>query len=355
MRAAYSLALCLALTSATPIARAAEDPAASEAGAALTWTIEGDAEQRAKGRVQLNLTRRTATSRWSHGDIRPIAELQGITFEQLASEPGGPVGFRLGREAGTIECRGVARRYHGTGDCRFLANADFAAALARQGYGQASERQLFSLAFYGIGQAWLDELRRQGYERPDVAALAKAADHGVDLDYLKGMGGHGYRVGSLSALVEMRDHGVTPDYVSKLARLGIRDLSSEEVVRLRDHGVTPDYVAAFRTQGYANVPTEQLIRLRDHGVSAEFVAELRASGYRSLSTDEIIRLRDHGVSGSYVAELAGLGYSSLTAEEITRLRIHGVSADSIRKANAGGTRRSAAELVALRIGGWSER
>lgn len=116
-------------------------------------------------------TRRTANSRWRHSNTRPLAGLDGLTAAQLASESGAPVTFRLNRDAGSIACEGVARRWHGTGECRFQPNPGFAAALAERGYGGGGDGQLFSLALYDLGYPFFDELKRQGYDRTTVAEL----------------------------------------------------------------------------------------------------------------------------------------------------------------------------------------
>lgn len=347
---AATLALPIPLACAAPGSGAETEAAQGEVG----WTLEADPAQRAKQRVQFGLTRRTANHRWMHSNTRPLVDLAGLTAAQLGSDGDTPVAFRLQRDAGTILCEGIARRWRGKGECRFQANSAFDAALADRGHGQANGGQLFSLALYDLGYAYLDELKRQDYARPDVTEIVRAGDHGADLAYLKAMGGRGYRVGSLAALIDMRDHGVTPDYVSELARLGIADLSADEVVRLRDHGVTPDFVAAFRTAGY-DLQADQLTRLRDHDVSPQFVGTAVRHGYR-FPAEALTSLRDHGVTSDYLIELKALGYAGLAAEDIVRLRDHGVTADFIRRVNAsGGGRRSAAELVSLRAGGWAER
>jgi hypothetical protein len=164
----FAFAALLAFTLALPLPAACAAPgSAAEAGKLdIGWSIEADAGQRAKNQVQFALTRRTANSRWMHSTTRPLADLAGLTAVQLASGGGMPVGFRFRRDAGTILCEGVVRRWHGTGDCRFQADAGFAAALAGRG---------------------------------------------VDLVYLEGISGRCCRVGSLAALGDMRDHGVTPD------------------------------------------------------------------------------------------------------------------------------------------------
>jgi hypothetical protein len=307
----FALAIgTLALAAAIPAACAAPGSAAGTESAQgeVSWTIEADADQRAKQKVQFGLTRRTANSRWMHSTTRPLAGLTGLTAGQLASETGTPVSFRLDRDAGAIVCSGFARRWRGTGDCSFQANPGFAEALAERGYGRPSEGELFSLALHDLGFAYVEELKRQGYSRPTVADLVRAGDHGAGLDYLKGMGGRGYRVGSLAALISMRDHGVTADYVSELARLGIGDLSAAEVVRLRDHGVTPGFVGAFRAAGYP-LTLDQLVRLRDHGVTPDYVQQLARYGVRNVPADQLVRLRDHGVSPEFVGEAAAAGLS----------------------------------------------
>ena len=111
------LASSLALPAAIPAAWAAAG--ADEAGepglSTLKWTIDAGPDQRARGQVQLSLTRRSARSQWMHSNTRPLADLAGLDPAALGSASGGPVRFRLERDAGTIDCEGVARRWHGSG------------------------------------------------------------------------------------------------------------------------------------------------------------------------------------------------------------------------------------------------
>ena len=245
--------------------------AAAQPSGTLEWEIERSGQP---GRVQLEISRRSGNSHWQIGRTVDAASLQGLSAAELAGD-GGPVRFRIARDAGTLDCAGIVRRGRGTGDCSFAADPRFAAALAERGIGRPTADEQFSMAMHDIGLAYVDEVRRQDYDTPTAAELARAGDHGVTLDYLRGMAGHGYRVGRLSALIRMRDHGVTPDYIEALARHDVRD-----------------------------IPPDDIVRLRDHGVQAEFVGELRQLGYRRLAVDEMIQLRDHGVSADYVRTLA---------------------------------------------------
>ena len=371
MRLAAALAFLLLVPGS---ACAQPGRAAAQPSGSLTFEIERSGQP---GRVQLEISRRSGNNHWSTGRTVDAASLQGLTAGQLAGD-GSPVSFRIARDAGTLDCEGVVRRGRGTGDCGFVADPRFAAALAERGVGRPSIDEQFSMAMNDIGLAYVDEVRRQGYETLTAGELARAGDHGVTLDYLRGMGAHGYRVGRLSALIEMRDHGVTPDYIEALARHDVRDIPPAEIVRLRDHGVSADYVAELRELGYRRLSTEEMIQLRDHGVTADYVRTLAENGIRDIPTAELVRLRDHGVTpefivalrragyrfppadivtmrdhgvdDGYVRELRTLGYTDIAADEIVRMRVHGVTADFIRRANAG-ARRSPDELVRLRIGG----
>jgi len=348
--------------------------AAAQPSGRVTFEIERSGQP---GRVQLEISRRSGNSHWTIGHTVDAASLEGLDPARLAGA-GGPVAFRIAREAGTLACEGSVGHGRGRGECSFAADPRFAAALAERGIGRPSMDEQFSMTMHDIGLAYVDEVRRQDYDTPSTVDLANAGDHGVTLDYLRGMGGHGYRVRRLGALIEMRDHGVTPDYIEALARHDVRDISPAEIVRLRDHGVSADYVGELRQLGYRrlsveemielrdhgvaadyvrtlagngirDIPTEELVRMRDHGVTPEFIVALRRAGYR-LETGEIIELRDHGVDESYVRELRTLGYAEIGPEQIVRLRDHGVTPDFIRRANAGG-RHSPDDLVRLRSGG----
>lgn len=338
----FTVAAALALLPL--VAPAAADPSAP---IDFRWTIEPIDGQ--SGEVQFLITRHTANSRWTYSDTTPLAEIVGLTAEQLASSADRPVRFRLARAAGTFDCDGIARRGSGSGHCRFQADTRFAAELSRRRIGPATDNELFQMSLGGVDLAFLDETERQRYARPTVADLIQAANHGVDLDYLRDMGRLGYRAGTIGALVQMRDHGVTPAYVDGFAAAGYRTIPADDLVAMRDHGVTPDYVRTLAQHGIRDLPTAELIRLRDHGVDAGFVGRVRRLGY-GHGVDDLIRMRNHGVSADYLSELVSLGYSGLTPDEIVRLREHGIDGAFIRRANAGG-RRSAEELVRLRTGG----
>jgi hypothetical protein len=312
----------------------------------------------------------------SNGSNVPIDQLEGLTAAQLAG-PGGPVQFRIRRDAGSLMFEGVLRNRVAAGTFSFAPNPGFPGELAKRGFAQPTAREQYQMARHDIGFAFVDELTKQGYAKPSTAELVRAGQHGVNATYLREMGSLGYRLASLEPLVTLRDHGVTPDYVRGLADLGYKQLPADDIRKARDHGITPDYVRGMRDSGYASLTMEELVNARDHGVTPEYVRELGDAGHRTLPLQQVIRVRDHGVGGEYardmrqlgfgvpidelvrardhgvttefVRDIAALGYTNLTLDNLIRIRDHGVTPDYAKALKALGYDRLAVEdLVMLR-------
>ncbi len=334
-----------------------------------TWEIR---PSKSEGTVHLRLVELNSSS----GTNIPIERLDGLTAAQLTGA-GGPVQFRLRRDAGTFTFEGVFRSGVGAGTFSFTPDTNFPAELAKRGFARPTTSEQYQMARHDIGYAFVDELNKQGYAKPETSELVRAGQHGVNVTYLHDMGALGHRLGSLAPLIELRDHGVTPAYVRELADQGYKGLAADDLRQARDHGITPEYVRAMRDAGYGSLPMEQLVNARDHGVSAEYVRGLDDAGHRKLPLDQLIRVRDHGVSPEYardmrqlgygvpidelvgardhgvsiefVREMAALGYAKLPLESLIRLRDHGVTTTFVRELKALGYDRVAMEdLVTLR-------
>ena len=270
------------------------------------------------GMVHLRLVEGNNT----HGTNVPLASLEGLTEAQLAGA-GGPVQFRITRDAGTLQFDGVLRSGVAAGTFSFTPNPAFPAELVKRGFTTPTAREQYQLARADIGYAFLDELNRLGYAKPDTAGLVKAGQHGVNATYLREMGALGYALGSLPPLITLRDHGVTPDYVRGMAQEGYAKLPADTLRQARDHGVGPEYVKGMREAGYAGLTLEALINARDHGVTPEYVRALGDGGYRGLPLDQVVRTRDHGITPDYISGMRQLGYT-LSIEDLVRARDHGV-------------------------------
>jgi len=286
-----------------------------------TWEIRPSGTE---GTVHLRLVELNSSS----GTNVPISRLEGLTASQLTGS-GGPVQFRVRRDAGTFTFEGVVRNGVGAGTFSFAPDSNFAGELAKRGFARPTAREQYQMARHDIGYAFLDELNTQGYAKPETSELVRAGQHGVDASYLREMGGLGYKLGSLQPLIELRDHGVTADYVRALAELGYKGLSHEEVRRARDHGVTAEYVRAMRDAGYGSLPMDALINARDHGVTAEYVRALGDAGSPRLPLEELVKVRDHGITPEYLRDMRQLGYG-LPLNELVRARDHGVTVEFVR-------------------------
>lgn len=334
-----------------------------------TWELRPTAKE---GVVHLRLMELNS----SNGSNVPVNQLEGLTAAQLAG-PGGPVQFRIRRDAGTFTFEGVLRGRVAAGTFSFLPNQTFPAEFAKRGFARPTAREQYQMARHDIGFAYIDELSTQGYAKPPTAELVRAGQHGVSLNYLREMGALGYRLASLEPLVTLRDHGVSPDYVRGLADLGYKQLAADDLRKARDHGITPEYIRRMRDSGYASLTMAELINARDHGITPEYVRELGEAGHRKLPLQQLIRVRDHGVGGEYardmrqlgvavpidelvrardhgvtaafVRDMAALGYTNLTLDTLIRIRDHGVTPDYAKALKAlGYDRLTAEDLVMLR-------
>jgi beta-lactamase regulating signal transducer with metallopeptidase domain len=322
----------------TGIVRREADAADPQDGAG-TWEIRATDT---KGAVHLRLSERNSTS----GTNVPLEQLEGLTPAQL-SGAGGPVQFRLRRDAGSFTFEGIVRNGVGAGTFSFAPDANFPAALAKRGFNRPTPGEQYQLARHDVGYAFVDELTRQGYTKPQTADLVRAGQHGVGTAYLREMGALGYRLGSLEPLIQLRDHGVTPEYVRELADLGYKGLSADEIRNARDHGITPEYVRGMREAGYGSIPMQQLVNARDHGVTPEFVRGLAEGGHRNVALEEAIRVRDHGVTPEYVRDMRQLGHAP-PLDGIVQARDHGVTVEYVRELAALGYKENLESLIRLR-------
>jgi beta-lactamase regulating signal transducer with metallopeptidase domain len=286
-----------------------------------TWEIRPAGTN---GVVHLRLVEANSSS----GSNIRIDQLDGLTPAQLAGA-GGPIHFRLKRDAGTFTFEGVIRNGVGAGTFSFSADPNFPAELAKRGFARPTAPEQYQMARHDVGFAFVDELIKQGYSKPETPELVRAGQHGVDVSYLRDMGALGYRLASLDPLITLRDHGITPDYVRELESQGYKGLSADDLRHARDHGITPDYVRGMRDAGYGSLAMSELITARDHGVTPEFVRDLAAAGHGKLALDQVLRVRDHGVSPEYARDMRQLGYS-LAVDDLIRARDHGVTAEYVR-------------------------
>lgn len=188
--------------------------------------------------IQLKLAYRKASARWEWGSDQPVADLHGLTAEQLRSTYSS-VAFTLQRDAGTFAFEGSLTLGLGRGAFRFDPDPTYVTKLEVLGYGaiEDDDASIMFLAVSDISLAFASEVKFSGLKDVTVSDLVRLKDHGVDLKFIRA-----------------------------LATIGATDLTADDIIKLHDHGVKPGYVARIQSAGYADLTVDQLIRLHDHGV-----------------------------------------------------------------------------------------
>jgi hypothetical protein len=286
----------------------------------IEWTISPRGE--GKDGVQLSLSYRNP--RGGHSmNSRPwgASELQGLTPAHLASQ-GGPAAFRIVRQAGTLDCRGVAGGGRGTGQCSFNGNPDYAAALERRGIGRPNLEQQYKLAMQDVGLDLVAELERQGYRPITVDKLVAAGIHHVTVPYVRSLAEAGYRPADMGGLIAFRIHRVDADYIRGIEPLnGQARFTPDEIVAMRIHRVSAEQAKQLAGLGYNRLSHKQLMSMAIHRVTPDYILAMAEAGYRDLAPDQLVSMRIHGVTPEFARRMRGLG--GLSADELVRMRIHG--------------------------------
>jgi hypothetical protein len=310
------VALAAAILPALPVAAAAET-------SAIEWTVSPSSGEGAD-MVQLMLSQQFPRGgRSTHSGPRPLSELQGLSAAHLASR-GGPAAFRIVREAGTLDCAGVAGGGRGAGKCSFRGNDAFAAALERRGIGRPTEQQQYQLALQNVGLGLVTELERQGYRPITVNKLVAAGIHRVTVPYLRSLSDAGYRLQDMDKLVSFRIHRVDADYIREVEQLnGTARFSPEELVAMRIHRVSGQEARQLAELGYDRLSHSELMSMAIHRVTPDYIRELGQAGYRNLSPNQLVAMRIHRVTPEFAREMQRLAQVRPSADDLVRMRIHG--------------------------------
>jgi hypothetical protein len=294
-------------------------------GLRVEWTAGPADPMGGEPAVHLALSYRERGGHSSHSRAWPLRQLEGLGSAQLASEAGAPVRFTIARQAGRLDCEGLARRRRGTGECVFSPDASFASELQRRGIGRPTTAQQYQLAVQDVGLPLVEELARQDYPRPSVDQLVAMGIHGATVPFLRGLDSAGYRLGDLDDLVAFRIHGVTPRFIGELAAVApaYGRLPARDLVALRIHGVTPELIRRYDSLGYRGLGQDDLVSMSIHGVTPEYIGQLAELGYRGLPVGQLVSMRIHGVTPDYVRALKAGGYPAPEAGQLVGMRISG--------------------------------
>jgi len=200
-----------------------------------TWTLNNWTSHDA---VSLTLSYRKGGTHWSWGSSQELAELKGLSSEQLHAMST-PATFALERDAGSFFFEGTLVLGVGHGSFRFAANPAFAAKLEALGYGPV-EKDDVSLMFIAVRDLSLEyaaQVKRLGLKNVAVSDLTRFLDHGISLDFIRDLVAAGYPGLTSDDVVTLRDHGIDGRYVARVQSSGFKDVSVDQIVKLHDHGV----------------------------------------------------------------------------------------------------------------------
>ena len=265
-----------------------------------------------KSKVNLNFALRRETDgdkKWNHniGHTFEFSEL-GLNREQVVN--GGPVSFRLTREAGTIEGEGTFQNEKGTGTYRFIGNTGFLAAMKTRGFDFEKEstikfeskskhetsldEKLFTAAVLNVTTALADDLRSANFGNLDTGDLFKAAIFKIDGAFMREMKATGFPNLSMEDLVKARIFKIDAAFVRRATEMGFGNKGFQDLVKMSIFKVTPEFVAEVRNEGLKDLSMEEVVKLRIFKIDGEFIRKAKAEGV-GLNVQSLVQ-RKLGVS-----------------------------------------------------------
>lgn len=249
-----------------------------------------------KSKVNLNFMMRRETDgdkKWNHtiGHTFEFSEV-GLNREQVLN--GGPVSFRLTREAGTIEGEGTFLNEKGTGTYRFIGNTGFLAAMKTRGFDfekqsgiqheskskheSSLDEKLFRAAVLNVTTALADDLRSANFPNLDVGDLFKAAIFKIDSAFVREMKSTGFPNLGMEELVKARIFKIDAAFVRRATEMGFAKQGFESLVKMSIFKVTPEFVAEVRNEGLTDLSIEQVVKLRIFNINGEFIRKAKGEG-----------------------------------------------------------------------------
>jgi len=245
-------------------------------------------------RVQLTLRDGRRSGLHSSSSYRP-AELAGLDAAGLRTGSGA-LGFTLTRDAGRVDCRGVAQRAgEASGQCQFTADPRFTALLTSRGIGAPDEREALGLTLVGASSALVIAVADAGYTRVSADELTGLAALGVTPAYITELARGGYKPANVANLLAFKALDISPAYVAALGREGYGRVPASDLIQLKALGVTPEFIRGFRAEGYPSLPIATLLQAKALGVTPDFVRSLGQPQPSRLSADDLIRLKVAGL------------------------------------------------------------
>lgn len=250
-------------------------------------------------KIHLSFERKTEKGRNQHGMSYAYSDIDGLTKGQVQS--GGPVSFRIVREAGTIEAQGNFANGVGNGTFRFIPNMSFVSDMMQRGFdfeksegkgnhNDTVEERLFAAATIGVTRALADDLRSANFGDLDVGDLYKAAIFKIDGKFMAEMKATGFPDLGMEELVKARIFKVDADYVRQVKDMGFTDQGFEGLVKFRIFKVTPEFLNDLRAAGLDKMDAEDIVKARIFKIDANFIRQAKAED-PNVTMEDLVQMK----------------------------------------------------------------
>lgn len=249
------------------------------------------------GQIHLSFERtRDKEHRNQMGSSFAYSDLQGLSADQALN---GRVGFRLVREAGTIECEGSFVNGKGSGTFQFFPDQGFVGAMAARGFDFAKsssrsrdtvEERQFSAALLNVTTALADDLRSVGFGNLDVDDLYKAAIFKVDSRFMAEMKASGFPDLTMEDLVKARIFKIDADYVRQVHEMGFSEKGFEGLVKFKIFKVTPEFLNDLRSHGFDKLSAEEIVKFRIFNIDPEFIRRAKAEN-PNVTVEQMVQMK----------------------------------------------------------------
>jgi hypothetical protein len=293
-----------------------------------TWTAK--IEKKRPDRLYLSLK---SGRNHKFGSTFERSIFAGLSSSTIEARTRVPVQFELRREAGTVTFEGSFREGQGSGDFRFVANAEYLKTLRSLGVRfesgeRESDHDLLHLALFDVSPEFIRSMQALGYnESIDKYIAFRIFD--VDPEYVREMAAAGFDRLSGDKLVETRIHGATPEYIREMRAAG-EDLSLQQYIQSRIFQVSPAFAEEMSRLGYPDLERGTLVQFRIHGVDAEFVRELRELGYSRVPAGKLVAMRIHGVTPAFIRRAAKASPGRVSIDDLIQMRIFNRDPETVR-------------------------
>jgi hypothetical protein len=261
--------------------------------------VEFDKASKDPEKIHLSFERKTERGQNQHGMSYAFSEIDGLTKGQV--QGGGPVSFRIVREAGTIEAQGNFANGVGNGTFRFVPNMGFVSAMKQRGFdfeksegkgnnSDTVEERLFAAATIGVTTALADDLRSANFGDLDVGDLYKAAIFKIDGKYMAEMKATGFPDLGMEELVKARIFKVDADYVRQVKDMGFTDQGFEGLVKFRIFKVTPEFLNDLRAAGLDKMDAEDIVKARIFKIDANFIRQAKAED-PNVTMEDLVQMK----------------------------------------------------------------